>query len=681
MVPEAFGPLAVADHRMVARMPRGWTFAQAASAPIAYLTAYYALVDLAGLRPGQSLLVHSAAGGVGMAATQLARHLGAEVYGTASPGKWAALRADGLDEAHLASSRTLDFAPHFLAATGGRGVDVVLNSLAGEYVDASLRVLADGGHFLEMGKTDVRDAAAVAAAHPGASYRAFDTIEAGPDRIGAMLRALVELFERGVLRPLPVTGWDVRQAPDALRHLSQARHTGKLVLTVPAPLDPRGTVLITGATGALGGVVARHLVTEHGVRRLLLTGRRGPAAEGARELRDELVELGAEVTLAACDAADREAVAALLAAVPAEHPLTAVIHAAGVLDDGTVTSLTPGRLAAVLRPKVDAALVLDELTRDLDLSAFVLFSSVAATLGSAGQGNYAAANAFLDALALRRRASGLPATALAWGPWAEGGMAAGMDASGRDRMARSGLVPFRAKEGLALFDTARSGENALAVPVRFDSAADRSAAAAAVPAILRALVRTPARRTAEAATGGADTLRHRLDGLPQDEQTRLLLDVVRTHVAAVLGLGGPQDVERGREFKALGFDSLTAVELRNRLGAATGLRLPATLVFDFPNPLALAERIRTGLAPEQVEPAVAVFGEIDRLEAVLAAIGADDELVRSGVRTRLQAVLAGLAGTPADETDGADADASDERLRSATVDDIFELIDQELDAS
>ncbi|MFF2351077.1 type I polyketide synthase [Kitasatospora sp. NPDC058115] len=681
MVPEAFGPLAVADHRMVARMPRGWTFAQAASAPIAYLTAYYALVDLAGLRPGQSLLVHSAAGGVGMAATQLARHLGAEVYGTASPGKWAALRADGLDEAHLASSRTLDFAPHFLAATGGRGVDVVLNSLAGEYVDASLRVLADGGHFLEMGKTDVRDAAAVAAAHPGASYRAFDTIEAGPDRIGAMLGALVELFERGVLRPLPVTGWDVRQAPDALRHLSQARHTGKLVLTVPAPIDPRGTVLITGATGALGGVVARHLVTEHGVRRLLLTGRRGPAAEGARELRDELVELGAEVTLAACDAADREAVAALLAAVPAEHPLTAVIHAAGVLDDGTVTSLTPGRLAAVLRPKVDAALVLDELTRDLDLSAFVLFSSVAATLGSAGQGNYAAANAFLDALALRRRASGLPATALAWGPWAEGGMAAGMDASGRDRMARSGLVPFRAKEGLALFDTARSGENALAVPVRFDSAADRGAAAAAVPAILRALVRTPARRTAEAATGGADTLRHRLDGLPQDEQTRLLLDVVRTHVAAVLGLGGPQDVERGREFKALGFDSLTAVELRNRLGAATGLRLPATLVFDFPNPLALAERIRTGLAPEQVEPAVAVFGEIDRLEAVLAAIGADDELVRSGVRTRLQAVLAGLAGTPADEADGADADASDERLRSATVDDIFELIDQELDAS
>ncbi|MFF2659196.1 type I polyketide synthase [Kitasatospora sp. NPDC058032] len=681
MVAETFGPLAVADHRMVARMPRGWTFAQAASAPIAFLTAHYALVDLAGLRPGQSLLVHSAAGGVGMAATQLARHLGAEVYGTASPGKWPALRADGLDEAHLASSRTLDFEPHFLAATGGRGVDVVLNSLAGEYVDASLRVLADGGHFLEMGKTDVRDAEAVAAANPGASYRAFDTIEAGPDRIGAMLRALVDLFEEGALRPLPVTGWDVRQAPDALRHLSQARHTGKLVLTVPAPLDPHGTVLITGATGALGGHVARHLVTEHGVRRLLLTGRRGLAAEGARELRDELVELGADVTVAACDAADREAVAALLATVPARHPLTAVVHAAGVLDDGTVTSLTPERLAAVLRPKVDAALVLDELTRDLDLSAFVLFSSVAATLGSAGQGNYAAANAFLDALALRRRAAGLPATALAWGPWADGGMAAGMDESGRGRMARSGLVPFRVKEGLALFDAARSGEGALVVPVRFDSAADRGAGAATVPAILRGLVRPPARRTAEAPTGGADTLRQKLSGLPQAEQTRALLDVVRTHVAAVLGLGGPQDVERGREFKALGFDSLTAVELRNRLGTATGLRLPATLVFDFPNPLALAERIRTDLAPEPVEPAAAVFGGIDRLEALLATIGSDDEPVRAGVRTRLQAVLARLADTPAAEATGSDADGSDERLRSATIDDIFELIDQELDPS
>ncbi|MFI6688943.1 SDR family NAD(P)-dependent oxidoreductase, partial [Streptomyces sp. NPDC050485] len=691
MIPEAFGPLAVADHRMVARMPEGWTFTEAASVPIVFLTAYYALVDLAGLRAGQTLLVHSAAGGVGMAATQLARHLGAEVYGTAGPGKWAALRAAGLDEDHLASSRELGFEQRFLTATGGRGVDVVLNSLAGDYVDASLRTLTDGGRFLEMGKTDVRDPERIAEEHRGAAYTAFDTIEAGPGRIGAMLRELVALFETGALRPLPVTCWDVRQAPDALRHLSQARHIGKLVLTVPAALDPSGTVLVTGATGALGGLVARHLVAEHGVRHLLLTSRRGTAAEGAAGLREDLLARGAAtVTVAACDAADRKALAALLATVPADRPLTAVIHAAGVLDDGLVASLTPERLDAVLRPKVDAALNLHELTRGLDLSAFVLFSSVAATLGSAGQGNYAAANAFLDALAQRRVAAGLPATAIAWGPWADSGMASGMDESGRERMARSGLVSFHAEEGLALFDAARSGEHAVAVPVRFDTTAPGAGpdSAGAVPAILRGLVRPAARRTAReaVAAGGADALRDRLSGLSEPERDSVLLNLVRTQVAAVLGIGGPRDVDRNREFKLLGFDSLTSVELRNRLNAATGLRLPATLVFDCPTPVALAERIRLDLVPDQAQAssALAVFGELDRLETALAAVGADDELVRSRIRTRLHGVLAAFSeGAAADRGAGRPSpdEASDERLRSATVDDIFALIDQELDGA
>ncbi|MEU8438753.1 type I polyketide synthase, partial [Streptomyces sp. NPDC029216] len=686
MIPESFGPLAVADHRMVARIPRGWTFTEAASVPIVFLTAYYALVDLAGLRAGQTLLVHSAAGGVGMAATQLARHLGAEVYGTAGPGKWAALAAAGGPDAdHLASSRDLAFEERFLTATAGRGVDVVLNSLAGEFVDASLRTLADGGRFLEMGKTDVRDLRRVAEEHRGAAYTAFDTIEAGPDRIGAMLHELVALFEAGALRPLPVTCWDVRRAPAALRHLSQARHIGKLVLTVPAAPDPEGTVLVTGATGALGGLVARHLVAEHGVRHLLLTSRRGAAADGAGALREELLSAGAAtVTLTACDTADRDALAALLAEIPADRPLTAVVHAAGVLDDGLVTSLTPDRLEAVLRPKVDAALHLHELTRDTDLSAFVLFSSVAATLGSAGQGNYAAANAFLDALAQRRAAAGLPATSLAWGPWADSGMASDMDASGQDRMARSGLVPFRAAEGLALFDAARTGEPAVAVPVRFATAAPAAAgpdAQRSVPAVLRGLLRPAARRTAREAVpgGGPDALRERLARLSGPERDSALLDLVRTQVAAVLGLGGPREVDRDREFKLLGFDSLTSVELRNRLNSATGLRLPATLVFDCPTPVALAARIATDLAPQPAAApsAVSVFAELDRLEQALAAVGADDELVRSRIRTRLHGVLAAFTEGPAPTA----GETSDERLRSATVDDIFALIDQELDGS
>ncbi|MFG2848957.1 SDR family NAD(P)-dependent oxidoreductase, partial [Kitasatospora sp. NPDC048296] len=409
----SFGPVAVNDRRMLAPMPSGWSFEQAASVPIVFLTAYYGLRDLAGLRAGERVLVHAAAGGVGMAATQLARHWGAEVYGTASPGKWDTLRAAGLDDAHIANSRTLDFEQQFLAATGGAGMDVVLDSLAREFVDASLRLLPRGGRFLEMGKADKRDPEAVAAAHEGVAYQAFDLAEAGPDRIQEMLTELLALFEQGVLTPLPVATWHIRRAPEAFRHLSQARHVGKVVLTMPRGLAADGTVLITGATGTLGSLVARHLVTDHGIRHLLLTSRSGLTAPGAEDLHAELTGLGATVTVAACDAADRDTLAALLATVPTEHPLTAVIHTAGQLDDGLVATLTPDRVAPVLRPKVDAAVNLHELTKDLDLSAFVLFSSAAGIFGNAGQGSYAAGNAFLDALAQHRRATGLPATSLA----------------------------------------------------------------------------------------------------------------------------------------------------------------------------------------------------------------------------------------------------------------------------
>ena len=253
----AFAPVAVADQRTVTRIPEGWSFAEAASVPVVFLTAYYALVDLAHLRRGERLLVHAAAGGVGTAAVQIARHLGAEVFATVSPGKWSSLRALGFDEAHLASSRTLEFEPHFLRSTEGRGMDVVLDCLAREFVDASLRLLPRGGRFVEMGKSDIRDSAAIAAQHPGVGYGAFDLIEAGPDRIAQMLSELTTLFERGALHLPLITTWDVRRAPEAFRALAQARLVGKAVLTVPHDLDRQGTVLITGATGTLGRLVAR----------------------------------------------------------------------------------------------------------------------------------------------------------------------------------------------------------------------------------------------------------------------------------------------------------------------------------------------------------------------------------------------------------------------------------------
>uniref|UniRef100_UPI00292F6E99 SDR family NAD(P)-dependent oxidoreductase n=1 Tax=Streptomyces sasae TaxID=1266772 RepID=UPI00292F6E99 len=378
----------------------------------------------------------------------------------------------------------------------------------------------------------------------------------------------------------------------------------------PAWRDPaRGTVLLTGATGALGRLVAERLVTRHGVRRLLLTSRRGPDAPGAREIVEELTALGARVTLAACETADREALAGLLAAVPAAHPLTAVVHAAGALDDGVLEELTAERLDAVLRPKAEAALHLHELTQGHDLDAFVLFSSVTGVVGTAGQANYAAANAYLDALAQHRHAHGLPATSIAWGLWNTGnGMASALDTAALARLARGGLAPLSAEQGLAQFDLALGSDRPVLVATRFALAPLR-APGVAVPAPLRSLVRGAPRRAAGApAPGGpaAGGLAERLTALPLADAEREVLELVRTTVATVLGHADAGSVARDRGFGDLGFDSLAAVDLRNRLGAASGLRLPTTLVFDHPTPGALATRLLEELLGSRAPTAPAV---------------------------------------------------------------------------
>ncbi|KAA2257287.1 SDR family NAD(P)-dependent oxidoreductase [Solihabitans fulvus] len=351
--------------------------------------------------------------------------------------------------------------------------------------------------------------------------------------------------------------------------------------------NPNGTVLITGGSGALAAAFARHLVTARGVRHLLLASRGGHAPD----LAAELTALGATVTTAACDVTDRAAVAALLAAVPPEHPLTAVLHAAGVLDDGAIGALTKDRLDRVLAPKVDGAHLLHELTKDLPLAAFVLFSSAAGVFGSAGQANYAAANSYLDALAAHRRGAGLPALSLAWGLWADG-MAADLGPTELARLARAGMVPLRTDEGLGLFDAATALDSPTAMPIRLDQAALRAQAAeGTLPALLRGLVRTPPRRPA--ATSGAG---RRLAGLAPAARAKAVHELVAAEAASALGHARSAGLDPVRGFKELGFDSLTAVELRNRLAEATGLRLPATLVFDYPNPAALADHLIAELA-------------------------------------------------------------------------------------
>ncbi|MFJ1749731.1 type I polyketide synthase [Streptomyces sp. NPDC088116] len=618
-----FGPVAVADARMLARMPSGWSFEQAASVPVVFLTAYYALVDLAGLEPGESVLVHAAAGGVGTAAVQLAAHLGAEVFATASEPKWPVVREYGVAADRIASSRTTDFEETFSRTTDGAGMDVVLDCLAGEFVDASLRLTKPGGRFVEMGKTDIRDADEVAAEYEGVSYQAFDVVEAGPERIGEMLAALLDLFERGVLRPIPVTSWEIARAPEALRFLGQAKHVGKVVLTVPAPWREPGTVLITGGTGGLGAVVARHLVTRHGVRDLVLLSRRGLEAPGAEDVQRELVELGARVTVTACDVSDRTALSAVLDAVPDDAPLSGVVHAAGVLDDGLIADLTPERLARVLAAKAESALHLHELTADQDLDTFVLFSSIAGVVGNAGQSAYAAGNAMLDGLAESRRAQGLPGVSLAWGMWEQSeGMGGRLSEADVSRLSRQGFPPLSTDDGLELLDAALQINEPVALPVALRTAS-LAGHRESLPALLHALVPagTHQRRTAgQSSTGDGGALARRLQGLPPVEQDRMLLDLVQTTVAGVLGHASAAAVEPTRAFKDLGFDSLTAVDLRNRLNSATALSLPATIIFDHPTPVALAGYLRSqalGAAIEAAENAAASAGA--------AARGTDDD--------------------------------------------------------
>ncbi|MEU5848473.1 SDR family NAD(P)-dependent oxidoreductase [Saccharopolyspora shandongensis] len=423
-----------------------------------------------------------------------------------------------------------------------------------------------------------------------------------------------------------------------------------------SPFRPGGTVLVTGGTGALGTAVARHLVSAHGVRNMLLLSRSGSAAA-------DLSELDAEVSVVACDVGDRAALAEVLASIPAEHPLTGVVHTAGVVADSVVSSLSPEQLDTVLRAKADGAWYLHELTRDLD--AFVLFSSAAGTLGSAGQGNYAAANAFLDALARRRRVSGLPATSVAWGWWEQpSGMTRGLAASDRARMTRSGVAALPTDDALALFDAAIAGDEPTVVAMRLNT----SALGDDAPAVLRNLVDRPAATV---------VLAEQLADLSEDEQDRRVTRAIRTQVAAVLGFAGPERVDTERGFLDMGFDSLTAVELRNRLNTSTGLRLPATLLFDHPTPTALARHVSTELrraGPGKPSEPVSVLHEVDRLDELLSAVDSPGDDEHAEITGRLRELVSKwdsrAAPAPGKST-------VTEQLRSASADEVLAFIQKE----
>ncbi len=687
------GSEAVVDARLVTVVPAGWSLVQAASVPVVFLTALYGLSVLAGVKAGQRVLVHAATGGVGMAAVQLARYWGAEVFVTASRGKWATLQAMGFDDDHIGDSRSLEFEQKFLAATDGAGVDVVLNSLAGEFLDASLRLLVGGGRFIEMGKTDLRDPQVVATQHQGVHYRAFDLMEAGPDRIAAMLAELMALFAAGALEPLPVKTFDVRCASAAYRFVSQARQIGKVVLTLPdgpgnAVLAGSGgglaggSVVITGGTGMAGSAVAAHLVARYGVAHVVLVSRTGADAEGASELVGRLADAGAEVSVVACDVADRDAVAALLAGLDPRYPLKGVFHAAGVLDDGLIASLTPERVDVVLRAKVDGAWNLHELTQDLDLSAFVMFSSMAGIVGSPGQGNYAAANSFLDALAAYRRAQGLAGLSVAWGLWEQtSAMTRHLADRDRARMSRVGLAPLSTRQALQLFDDAMLADRSVLVAARIDAAG--LGASGVVPPLLRELVTRPGRRLVADTDNLESTsgLAARLQGLSAEQRHLQLVELVCTNAATVLGRSSA-DIGADLAFQDLGFDSLTAVELRNRLKTATGLILSPALIFDYPTPAALAAHVDEQLssvtivtgAPSSEPDRLARFNDIARELQTLVNQPEWTPDDKTHLSARIQTILTGLTAPAPNQSHPVDGG---DDIATASESQLFAILDED----
>ncbi|MFI5960502.1 SDR family NAD(P)-dependent oxidoreductase, partial [Cryptosporangium sp. NPDC051539] len=454
------------------------------------------------------------------------------------------------------------------------------------FADARLAVLTRGAVSASTGETGTDPAAAAIwgvvrcaqIEYPG-QFLLVD-LDAGADALDALPVALAAGEPQVAVRD------GVARVP-RLERLPAVESAG-------LGLDPDGTVLVTGGTGGLGRVIARHLVTTHGVRHLLLAGRRGPEAPGAAELAAELTGHGADVRIVACDLADRDAVAGLLGTVPAGHPLTGVVHAAAALDDGVLAGLAPEQLEAPFGAKVAGAWHLHELTRDADLAMFALYSSVSGLIGAAGLAGYAAANTALDALAEHRHSLGLPATSLVWGPWATDGMVEEFGPAGHARVASAGLPLLPVEAGLSLFDAALRTGVPVTVLARLDLATLRQAPQ--IPPLLRGLVRSVRRAAAAApAVDGGGTLARQLAGLSGPDRLRLLSDVVRGEAAAVLGHLDTAEITPKRSFRDLGFDSLTAVDLRNRLSGVTGLRLPATLVFDYPSPAKLVDHLLAAL--------------------------------------------------------------------------------------
>ena len=630
---DSFSTYAIADTRLVALKPPTLSFSQAASIPSVFLTAYYGLHHLAHIKVGDRVLIHAAAGGVGMAAVQLARRAGAIIFGTAgSPEKRAYMAAHGVD--HPLDSRTLDFADQILAITQGQGVDIVLNSLAGEFISKSVACLNPEGCFLEIGKRDIWSQAQMSEAKSKARYFVYDLIQAieeDPELIQSMIQELVSAISTGNLQPLPVRVFPLEAAENAFRYMAQAKHTGKLVLIQPA--DPPttsvavhsdATYLITGGMGGLGPILANGLV-KAGARHIVLMGRHIPS-ETTQAAISQMETRGAQVEALIGDVSQSADVQRILEIIQqGMPPLKGILHAAGSLEDGVLLHQSWSRFAPVLVPKTDGVRQLHKHTLDLPLDFFILFSSAAAVIGSPGQANYAAANAYLDSFASFRSGMGFPALSIGWGGWGGTGMAARLSQHDQQRFARLGLGVLTPEQGVAFLDSLLSSNgHVVALPFDWDafirSHEDRSIAPLYVN-----VARSTASKTATIKSTAPD-VRRRLSEAAPNKRKPLLQAHVREQAIRVLGLSASYTLDTRQPLREIGMDSLMAVELRNALGASFQQKLPSTLLFDYPTVEVLTDFLAQELWPEAKPASENDVAEAKPIAATAAATAEVEKL-------------------------------------------------------
>jgi NADPH:quinone reductase-like Zn-dependent oxidoreductase/acyl carrier protein len=584
--------------QLLAPVPDGLTAVEAASLPAAALTVRLAF-DWAQLRPGDRVLVHAASGGVGLAAIQMAQQCGATVFATASNYKRATLRKLGVE--HVYDSRSTDFADQILADTAGAGVDVVLNSLTNEgFVAATVRATAANGRFAEIAKRDIWTHEQMAAQRPDIDYEivALDgTIMSDPEHIQRLLAEVSDGLAEGVWAPLPAEIYPLTEAKTAFRRMQQARHIGKIVLQMPNPLSPRGdrSYLITGGLGAIGLHTAAHLA-QLGAGDIVLTSRRAPDADTQQAIADITERYRCRIHTFTADVGDESQVAELLARIRAELlPLAGVVHLAGVLDDALLPQQNLERFRTTLAPKAFGAVHLDRLTRNDDLDFFIVSSSVSSVLGSPGQANYATANALLDGLVAQRKAQGLPATGVNYGPWAKGGMASSKAA--RANLGAQGLIPLEPTAALAALGeiVAHGTGQTTVVKANWQRAAKMLGGSR--PPILDHVLPSAVAET----TGDSELLRQ-LHEVPEAQRASFLTEFLQREVQQFLRLAQPP-AATGR-FLDLGTDSLMAVELRNRLYGQFGgaFTISATAVFDYPTIGSLAEYLADQMPKLDAQP-------------------------------------------------------------------------------